>query len=149
MIKIIVFSVLIFCLKVSFAQGNDLILQIENIEGENGNIMIAVFDNEADFRTKENPIYKDSLIVNGSNLKSTFKSIPQGIYAIAIYHDENSDGKLNTAKLGIPTEGVGFSGKTKNLNKKPKFGDSVFELGSDTTIYINMIYKKKKDENKD
>ena len=133
------------CLSATFAQSSDLIIQVENIEVLKGKIMIAVFDNEDNFKTKENPNFSDSLNVSSSTLKKTFKSIPQGAYTIAIYHDENSDGKLNTAKLGIPTEGVGFSCTATTLHKKPKFEDCVFEINRDTTISISMIYKKKKD----
>jgi uncharacterized protein (DUF2141 family) len=39
-----------------------------------------------------------------------FGDIPPGTYAIAVIHDENSHGKLDTNRLGVPTEGYGFSG---------------------------------------
>ena len=145
MIKVLFVFVFMFCLVAVFAQSSDLTVQIENIEVLKGKIMLAVFDNEDNFKTKENPNFSDTLNISNSTLKKTFKSIPQGIYAIAIFHDENSDGKLNAAKLGIPTEGVGFSGIATTLHKKPKFEDCVFEINSDTTISISMIYKKKKD----
>ena len=137
-----------FCLITTFAQSSELIVQVENIEVLKGKIFIAVFNNETNFKTKENPSFSDSLNVSNLSMKSTFKSIPQGIYAIAIYHDENSDNKLNTAKLGIPTEGVGFSGQSTTLYKKPKFNDCAFIIKGDTTISIKMIYKKKNAENK-
>jgi len=35
--------------------------------------------------------------------------IPPGTYAIACYHDENDNGKLDTNFLGIPKEGTGAS----------------------------------------
>ena len=145
MSRILLLFVFMFCLGAVFAQSSDLTIQIKNIEVLKGKIMIAVFNNEDNFKTKENPNFSDSLNVSSSNLKLTFKSIPQGTYAIAIYHDENSDGKLNAAKLGIPTEGVGFSGIATTLHKKPKFEDCAFEINRDTTISISMIYKKKKD----
>jgi len=146
MIKKILISVFMFCLSASFAQSSDLIIQIENIEILKGKIMIAAFDNENNFNKKENPSFSDLLNVSNSSLKTTFKSIPQGTYAIALYHDENSDGKLNTTKLRIPTEGVGFSGQHATLYKKPKFNDCVIEIKSDTTISINIFYKKKKED---
>lgn len=36
-----------------------------------------------------------------------------GYYAVAMYHDENNDGHMNTNLLGIPTEGYGFSNNPK------------------------------------
>ncbi len=145
MIKVLFVFVFMFCLSATFAQSSDLTVQIENIEVLKGKIMVAVFDNEDNFKTKENPNFSDSLSADNSTIETFFNSIPQGIYAIAIYHDENYDGKLNAAKLGIPTEGVGFSGYITTILKKPKFEDCAFEINRDTTISISMIYKKKKD----
>ena len=38
----------------------------------------------------------------------TFKGLKDGVYAIAIIHDENTNGKLDTNFIGIPAEGVAF-----------------------------------------
>jgi len=43
-------------------------------------------------------------------------SIPRrrvGKYAVSVFHDENSNGKLDTNFLGIPREGVGASNNAK------------------------------------
>ena len=37
-----------------------------------------------------------------------FEDLPSGTYALALIHDENGNGKLDTM-LGIPKEGFGFS----------------------------------------
>ena len=37
-----------------------------------------------------------------------FNDLPSGTYALALIHDENGNGKLDTM-LGIPREGFGFS----------------------------------------
>jgi uncharacterized protein (DUF2141 family) len=50
-----------------------------------------------------------------------FGDIPPGTYAIAVIHDENSHGKLDTNRLGVPTEGYGFSGDAGALLGAPSF----------------------------
>lgn len=126
-----------------FAQGNIIELQIEEINTVNGKIMIAVFNNEMDFKTKQNPVFADTINADSKIVNTTFNTIPNGTYAVAIFHDENSDGNLNTAKLGIPTEGVGFSGSIKSINKPPKFSDCSFVLSNDTSFLIKMHYRSK------
>ena len=79
------------------------------------------------------------VVVNDSTVEVNFRNISAGKYAIAIYHDQNLDNKLNTNQIGIPTEGFGFSGNY-SLFKKPKFKDCSFEINNDTTIVINMHY---------
>lgn len=132
------------CVGQTFAQSSSLTLHIEGINILKGNLMIAGFDNEADFKTKENPVFADTVEIKNNSAELVFAAITQGVYAIAVYHDENSDGTLNTVKLGIPAEGVGFSGTNKTFLKVPKFKDCRFELKHDTTIIINIHYRNSK-----
>jgi len=127
----------------SFAQNNTLDLQIDDINSLDGKIMIAIFDNELDFKAKQNPVFADTIDTENLSVNAIFNGIPKGIYAIAIYHDENADGHLNTARFGIPSEGVGFSGNLKSIRKPPKFSECSFIISSDTSILINMHYKSK------
>lgn len=49
--------------------------------------------------------------------------VPQtGVYAIAIYHDEDNSGTINrSGVLGIPTEGFGFTNNPPTLASLPTF----------------------------
>ena len=57
--------------------------------------------------------------VTDNTLSYTFKDIPFGIYAVAIYHDINSNGKLDRNSLGIPTEGYAFSNNRFGIFGRP------------------------------
>jgi uncharacterized protein (DUF2141 family) len=116
---------------------------VEGIVSNEGRIMLAVFDNAGDFKNKQNPVLADTVRIKDNSLQLKFKNIPKGTYAIAVFHDENSDGKLNTAKLGIPAEGVGFSGISGKVTRPPKFNDCSFEFKNDTAIVVKMYYRKK------
>ena len=59
--------------------------------------------------------------VAASTRKLTFRGIPPGQYAVAIFHDANANRRLDTF-LGIPREGIGFS-----RNPKIRFGAPRFE----------------------
>ena len=39
----------------------------------------------------------------------TIENVPAGTYAVQAFHDENANGEVDRAMLGIPREGVGFS----------------------------------------
>lgn len=49
-----------------------------------------------------------------------------GIYAVAIYHDENGDTKFNKTFLGFPKEGYGFSRNPGGLIGIPSFSQVQF-----------------------
>ena len=66
--------------------------------------------------------------------------IPKGVYAIACYHDENNNGKLDTNFFGIPTEGTGASNNAKGSLGPPKFQNAKFNVEGDTNQTIKIHY---------
>jgi len=60
-----------------------------------------------------------------------FGDLPSGNYALALIHDENANGKLDTV-LGIPREGFGFSRNPAIRFGPPKFTESRFAVTSGT-----------------
>ncbi|MEM6531966.1 MAG: DUF2141 domain-containing protein [Myxococcota bacterium] len=69
-----------------------------------------------------------------------FKSVPPGTYAAAAYHDENSNGELDTNWVGIPSEGIGASNGATGTLGPPKFEDAAFSVpasGSSQTLKLS------------
>ncbi len=46
---------------------------------------------------------------DGRTVRVTFTDVKPGIYAVKVFHDINSDRKLNTSWVGWPQEPYGFS----------------------------------------
>jgi uncharacterized protein (DUF2141 family) len=122
------------------AQAYSIDLTVRGFKESNGSLMAGVFDNADDFKAKENPVNEAKKVVSDTVMAIRFSGIRQGNYAIAIYHDQNDDQRLNTKKLGIPLEGVGFSGTSRSKVKPPNFQQASFRLQKDTTIVIRIKY---------
>ncbi|MBU2339941.1 MAG: DUF2141 domain-containing protein [Alphaproteobacteria bacterium] len=71
----------------------------------------------------------------------TFPDVAPGRYAIALLHDENSNGKADRALGMMPKEGFGFSRDARVRMGPPRFEDAVFEV-ADTpkAMAIKMRY---------
>ena len=69
------------------------------------------------------------------------EEIPEGEYAIAVFHDENTNGKLDTNFLGIPKEQYGFSNHAKGQMKPPKFEDAKFKLTNEQNKFVTINMK--------
>lgn len=70
-----------------------------------------------------------------------FPDLPFGFYAIAVHHDENMDGQLNCNALGIPKEGIGFSGNPRIWKGVPPFQRAEVEFSDrHPVIAITMKY---------
>jgi uncharacterized protein (DUF2141 family) len=66
-----------------------------------------------------------------------------GIYAIALYHDRNSNLLLDKNFLGIPSEPIGISNNPPFHFGPPKFKDSAFEVteqGADLVIGLRNAF---------
>ena len=82
-----------------------------------------------------------SPIVNGQ-ARCRFTQLPAGSYAIAVLHDENGNGRLDTNLLGLPSEGYGASLNRSAGLTPPRWEDARFELadGETRALGISLRY---------
>ena len=57
-----------------------------------------------------------------------FKDLPYGRYAISLYHDKNSNGKLDKNVMGIPREAYAFSNNARGSFGKPDWDAVNFQI---------------------
>ena len=71
-----------------------------------------------------------------------FDRVPAGEFAVAAYHDENSNGKLDTGAFGRPTEGYGFSRDAKGNFGPPSFEDArlTLDAGQSERVVVRIRY---------
>lgn len=101
-------------------------LYIEGIEDLKGEIRIAMFDSKEKY-TKD-PLYAIVLPVDSTTIVWTQEMLPYGEYAIAVYHDKNENGKIDTNFLGIPKEDYGFSNNARGRFGPASWEDSKFKI---------------------
>ncbi len=131
---------------VAFAQSSScpgIHINILNIRNSTGTIACALFDSPAGFPI-EYLRYATSMMaikIRDTQARCDFVGIPPGTYALAVIHDENRNGKLDTNWLGLPTEGYGFSSDPKVTLSTPPFSAAKFEYNGGTLdISINLHY---------
>lgn len=139
MINLVRTLVLLLVTTTIYAQneGNAVEIQINNIDNEEGQMMIGLYDTQGNWLNKP---FKGVIgkIVNGK-CSTTINNIPTGTYAISVFHDENNDSELETNFLGIPTEDIGSSNDAPARFGPPKWEDAKFEVKEGTvTQVINL-----------
>ncbi len=107
---------------------------------DEGQMMLAIYDtanqfNDPTLATLKSPRpIKDGIatwIIAAKNLPSQF--------AVAAYHDENSDGALNRSMFGIPAESYGFSNQARGNFGPPSFEQAVLVRPTeDESIEIHL-----------
>jgi uncharacterized protein (DUF2141 family) len=62
------------------------------------------------------------------------------VYAVMVFHDENSNGKLDKNILGIPKEGYGASNNLARKMRPPTFDEARFSISSDQSVEVKLFY---------
>ena len=68
-----------------------------------------------------------------------FTDIPPGTYAIGVFHDANSNGKLDTF-MGIPREGYGFSRNPPFRPRAPRWDEAQIVVSDGSKVQISLRY---------
>ncbi len=139
-IKIKVQTLFILCLLCSSILGQNGIIKVKiiGIEDPTGQISIGLFNSPEDFPKKNNNSIGAEVEIIDSSAEFTFRNLNSGDYAIAVYHDLNSNGKFDRNWLGIPNEDYVFSNYAKGSFGPPSFEDAKFELVDSLNIVLNI-----------
>jgi uncharacterized protein (DUF2141 family) len=111
-------STLLYCFLIfqtpSSIPQNVIHVGIEGFHTDKGQVICSLYSSAEGFPKNygEAIAHSTSQIVNRHG-DCEFSGIQPGTYAVAVFHDENSNGKLDTNFLGIPREGVGASNNAK------------------------------------
>ena len=118
-------------------QHQDMKIKVSNIGQITGNLMIAMYDSKETFTTRD-VVASAKVLVTDHTQEVYFKDIAFGEYAVIMYHDLNSNGKLETNFLGIPSEPFGFSNGSGFLGL-PSYNKSKFFFDKDSgTVEIEL-----------
>ena len=119
--------------------ARDITLNVHHHGAAKGFIMVALYKSEDGF--PNDPQKAILQIKEATQSKITtirMQSIPFGNYAIAVFHDANSDGKINYNLLGAPTEAYGFSNNARKMFSAPSFKEAMFRHAGETNLKIDI-----------
>jgi uncharacterized protein (DUF2141 family) len=118
-------------------------VQVLNIRNSTGTVDCALFESPQGFPTEalHSATHVMVIKVRQTQARCNFADIRPGTYALAVFHDENMNGKLDTNWLGIPTEGYGFSNDVKASLGPPSFAAASFAYdGRTLELTIRLEY---------
>ena len=116
----------------------DLEVVVTNIKNDRGEVHVALFRKEDQFPDYGKQ-YKGIIVkAQKDKISVVFKNIPQREYAIAAFHDENKNGKMDKSFVGAPTEDYGFSKNARRMFSAPSFEEAKFDTKSAQKVTFRL-----------
>ena len=128
--------------QVQVPQASLIHVDIAGLRNDRGQVFCALYSSADGFpKDSKKAIARVSSAISHEHAVCEFSGIAPGTYAVSVFHDENSHGKLDTNFMGIPREGVGASNNAKGHRGFPKFHDASFHFsGSRLDLQITINY---------
>jgi uncharacterized protein (DUF2141 family) len=124
------------------ALANTIHVRVEGLRSDKGQVMCALFSSAKDFPKNGDKAlaHAQSPIAHGKAV-CDFSDVAPGRYAVSVFHDENSNGKMDTNFIGMPREGVGASNNAIGHLGPPKFDAAAFSYsGGQLELAIRVVY---------
>lgn len=136
--KTLLLALTIFGSIVSAFGQYQLTVEVHQVPDSTGKINVALYQDSNHFLKFDGVFMSNSEDAQKGLTRILFDNLPKGEYAVAIFHDKNSNNELDTNWLGIPKEKVAFSKAKMRTFGPPKYQDCSFEVISDTEISISL-----------
>lgn len=132
-----IFNILFFVFQLSL--GSELVVNIEGLENNKGQVMVALYNSEKGFPDEQ---WKGKITIpTNQKAQVIFSDLPEGNYAVSFLHDENLNAKMDKNMVGYPKENFGFSNNPSIKFAAPKFKECQFYVGKGKTIVkINSFF---------
>jgi len=106
---------------------------------ERGMIGVAVFSTADGFPGNNEKAARTAVQPRLAPVDSVvFRGLAPGQYAVSVYHDLNSNGKLDTNLFGVPKEPWGTSANVRPSFRAPKFEEAIVNVVGSTRVEIRV-----------
>ena len=131
----------LFCLSLLDIPASTLTVQVSGLETAEGTVHAALYSTKSayDEEVTDPALGKVLSDLSGEACTLQWADLPYGTYALAVYHDINDNGKLDTNVFGIPTEPYAFSNNPDVKWRRPRYGEVSFQMESpDATLELRL-----------
>lgn len=121
------------------AAAAELRVNVAGLRSGDGDVHYALYDKAEGFPTQRGKIAGDSVKAAAPGVVIVLGGLVPGRYAVAVYHDENGNGRFDQGIFGIPLEDYGFSNDASAWFAPPPFADAAVTVdGATTEITIRL-----------
>ncbi|HEY0062921.1 MAG TPA: DUF2141 domain-containing protein [Telluria sp.] len=135
LIRIALGAIALACM--SQASAATLTIEVDDVKSADGVLMVAIFNSDGSFLKQ--PLKGAGARAVAGTSSIVLADLPEGEIAFAIYHDANSNGKMDKNVMGIPTEDYAFSNNALGKMGPPKYEAAKFTLpAAGATVRVSL-----------
>ena len=113
---------------------------VNNLESPSAPVEMSVYGPHNKFLDTNDQLKKYRFKPQDGKLVAKISDLSYGEFALALYQDVNSDGKIDKNFVGIPEEPYAFSNNYKPVIKAPTFKDCKFDYSPKTnTVNVSLL----------
>jgi uncharacterized protein (DUF2141 family) len=118
------------------------LVRIDGVRSDRGTLVVALYgDKPEEFLKKRGRLARERVSARAGSVAVCLEPPRPGTYAIAVYHDENDNGKFDRSWTGLPTEGFGVSNNPTPVLRAPTLSESAIQVGSGhKVVNIDLRY---------
>lgn len=99
-----------------------LYVDVENVRSSRGLIAVTLYaDDSSRFLARRGSLYVGRVDARAPSTRVCIHLPSAGVYALAVYHDEDGNRRYNRSGVGMPQEGFGFTNNPRTLFGVPAF----------------------------
>lgn len=121
----VVLSVYLVALPAAAAELEVIVGALASTQGD---VHVALYDTPETFPDSDGMITKLEVPIEAGAARALFTNLAPGLYAVAVYHDENMNDEFDQGFLGIPLEDYAFSNGAKAFLGPPSFAEAAVEV---------------------
>lgn len=102
--------------------GTWLNIVAEGMRNGSGELAVTLYADDASrFLVKKGSLYVGRVKATAGTTRACIFLPKPGVYAVALYHDEDGDRSFDRSSIGLPAEGYGFTNNPATLAGLPTF----------------------------
>ncbi len=124
------------------APPSEVEIDISNIKSPRGVFVISFYNDENMFPKPGKEMLIEKITVKDTLARKVKIKLPHpGWYAMAMFQDEDENGKIKQDKIGVPLEAYAFSNNIHPKTKAPSFSECKFLVGESAhpSLAIRLI----------
>lgn len=121
--------------------GGSINLTVTGLRNGNGNVRCGLYNSASAFPHAGQESRGVVARISGQQATCVFRDVPPGTYAIAFFHAEQNEARMQYGLFGKPTEGYGFSNNASGSFGPPSFSDAAFDYrGGNRSMQAHVQY---------